>query len=78
MNFVSVASPRVGENIQQRRKMRVSLIPGTSGEKWRGIEAMVGTWGIGVRQVPVLELRRIVLKECLHTLISNIKTEEWL
>ena len=37
VNFVSVAAPRVGKDFPPRRRMRVSLIPGKSGEKRRGI-----------------------------------------
>ena len=32
-----------------------------------------GLGGLGVREVPVLKLRGIVLIECLYTLISKIK-----
>ena len=51
----------------------MTLYPGKSGEKWRVIEAIVGNWGVGVREVLVLELRRIVSIECLHTFVLKIK-----
>ena len=53
--------------------MRLPLIAGKSGDKRRGIEAIVGTWGDGVHEVPVLELRGVILIECLHTLILKIE-----
>ena len=47
-----------------------------SGKEWQEAEGNLGhcrDLGGGVREVLVLELRRVVLIECLHTLISKIK-----
>ena len=74
MTFGRVAAPYVGEYIPQWRRVRLPLIVGKRGEKWRGVEAIIGTWGgVGVREVLVLELRGVILIECLHTLILKIK-----
>ena len=43
LNFVNVAAPSGGEDVPQWRRMRVALNSGKSGEKRRGIEAIVGT-----------------------------------
>ena len=69
----SVAAPSGGDDVLQWRRVRVTLYPGKSGEKWRVIEAIVGNWEVGVREVLVLELRRIVSIECLHTFVLKIK-----
>ena len=45
MNFGRVAAPYVGEYIPQWRRVRLPLIVGKRGEKWRGVEAIIGTWG---------------------------------
>ena len=45
MNFGRVTAPHVGEYVPQWRWVRLPLIARKSGEKRRGIEAIVGTWG---------------------------------
>ena len=76
--FGSVVAPSVGDAILQWGMLVLSLCPGESrGKRPRRSRLCLVIEGVGVRDVAVLELRRIFLIECLYTLILKIKTEGW-